>query len=69
MEGNFGETCRKWVIARYAAGRFEHDDGCNISVFIGTFLSTPSLQIEKKPHSIGLSGNQRSLDWQEQLDA
>jgi hypothetical protein len=47
LERNFGEKCQKWVVARYSAGHFEHY-GDNISVFIGPFLSPPSLQIEKK---------------------
>ena len=38
LEVNFGEKCQKWVAARYSVEHLEHY-GCNIFVFIGTFLS------------------------------
>jgi hypothetical protein len=47
LERNFGEKYQKWGSVRDAAGHFEHY-GYNMSVLIGTFLSTPSFPIEKK---------------------
>ena len=47
LEVNFGEKCQQEVVPRYSARHVEHY-GRNISVFMGTFLSTLSLHIEKK---------------------